>query len=634
MDRAIVDMKNSNALITKAMLASYLNERRVDYLDMISPFVLRALPEQIDSIINIAEVTKKVKNEYGLNINQKTIEKILTRLCKNKSGNIVRRETKDNGLPGNKEIKKSYYVNKKIEHEEFDKRKDKIKKSVDEVVTRLRDYINENYQIIISITYEQAQEYFLTFLKNYNYDLYSNVDNLREIQGIEKNNSNNYRVAKFILHEYSLKDGCFEKIKEIQEGFFASTAIYYFCNSTNSDNPIKMIDGTKVFLDTRLLIDVLELNQESEAKSMGELISLIKKHGGQLCTFDYYVDEVIGIVHRYLVDKKSRNLLDLEYFRRRRSNDIEIALFEKTIKKTLIDKGVEIIDNFEFGNQIKEQTWHIDSLELRKNMRSLINYSGGESAQAFINDSTTLERISFYKTSNVNFKTQKAIFVTSNYGIIKAAEKTFTDPIFQDDIEIVISDIDLAAFLWLSNYNPSSNLSNLILLENAYAAICPSKEVLNEVIRIIEECENDPDEKIRNEALLLRGNKFLREDIAEITQNNKENCDETILSKLFVKLEEHTRDELYDETYNKAYKDAYIEAKKQATQDVKERVEKELKQKINEIAFHEQEAKEQKDRADESDKLVTEERVKKEKAVQDAEFWKNEAIELKKMERS
>lgn len=538
-------MGNKNALITKAMLASYINDKKIDYLDMISPFILKVLPERVGAMINVEEITKKVNDEYGLDIKQKIVAKILNRLCKDKHDNLIKKEASRGDFLRNEESTKNYYVNKEIDNTLFDKRKEQMKHSVDEVVERLKCYLNKEYTVLKPISNDEAQKYFLKFLEDYNFELYSTVDNLRKIQGKERSNSNNFHVAKFILNEYSLKEmGCYKQIEKIQEGYFASVAIYHFCNSANSDNPHKIIDQTRIFLDTRLLIDVLELNRESEARSMAELVALINKNGGKLCTFDYYVDELIGIVHKYLTDTSSRLTLDLERFRRNKTSDAEISLFKEGIRGRLKDKGVEIIQEFDYGQQVEEKTWHIDSLELRRNMRSLINYSGGDNAPAFKNDEDTLERIAYCKYESVMHNAQKAIFVTTNSGLIKVARNTFRDSFFKNDIDIVISDIDLAAALWLSNYNPDSNLSNLILLENAYAAIYPDKDILSEVLRIIEDGINGSDEQIKKDAFTLRSNERLAEEIAEITQNNKGKVSPTIVQEL--------ADRMRREAYNKA----------------------------------------------------------------------------------
>lgn len=525
-------MKNKDALITKAMLASYISEQRVDYLDLISPFVLKSLPDKVGTIINVHDVADNVNSNYGIDIKQKIVEKILIRLCKDKYGNLIRRETIHGASPRNTESSKNYYVNKIIDNSKFDKRKESMNRLIIEVVNKLKDYINNTYNII-PISYEQAQKYFLDFLNDYNYELYSNGDDIRKIRDLGKNDKNNNRVANFILNEYKSTNGCYTKIKTIQEGYFVSVAIYYFCNSSYVDNPKKIIENTKIILDTRLLIDVLGLNRETESLSMSELINLINTNNGKLYTFSYYVDELAGIIHKYASDSNSRLLLDLDYFRRKKCSNVEVLLWRDTLVEKLKNRGVEIIRDVDYSEQIKEMSWHIDLLELKRNMSSFIDYKQGTSSQVFENDYETLQRISFYKSNNVKHGLPKAIFVTSNIGIIKAAEKTFTDIIFQDDIKLVISDIDLAATLWLSNYNPDSNLSDLVLLENAYAASSPSKNIISEVLRIIDGNINSKNEEVRNDAILLRyKNEYLLDDIAELIQNDEEFIDDSLQNRL------------------------------------------------------------------------------------------------------
>lgn len=567
----IIDMTNKDALITKAMLASYISEKGIDYLEMIAPFILRTLPK-IGEQINIEAVTQQINENYGLDIKQKIVIKILNRFCKNDHDNIIRRESSQKSSQRGESGERRYYVNKKIENEKFDKRKERMKDAVQKVVSRLRDYINENYCVLKPITDQEAQEFFLNFLKDYNLELYSTVDSLRKIQRAEKNSSNNFRVAKFILHEHELKEeGCYKQIENIQEGYFASAAIYYFCNSDGNENPNKIIDQTKIFLDTRLLIDFLGFNRESEAKSMMELVSLIKKGGGKLCTFDYYVDELCGIIHKFRTDSSARLTLDLDYFRRKKTNNAELAVVEKRIYDALTERGIDIVKDFDFDSQVKNQTWHIDSLELKRNMNSLISYSGGSSAPAFINDLTTLERVSYCKYESEKQNGYKAIFVTTNSGLVKAAKMTFKEPFFKKGLEAVISDIDLAATLWLNSYNEGSKLSSLILLENAYAAICPNKDILTEVLRIIEDGINGSDKESREEALMLRANNNLLEDIAEVTENNLNEISPDIMNKLFDKMKKDISKSSYDEAYHKLYNDVYDKAYEDAKTNVKEK---------------------------------------------------------------
>lgn len=561
--RMVVNMENKNALITNAMLASYINSKHIDYLGMIEPFVIKLLPQTINTLINIEELSNNVNKEFGIPTKQKIIEKILIRLSKNKNGNLVKRESYHSVT--------SYYTNTVIDTSKFDKRKEKMKELVNTVVVKLMDFINEKY--IIKISYTEAEKYFIDFLTSYSYDLYKSADELKRIQGREKNTSSNFKVAKFILTEFNDQScGCYSKIKEIQEGYFASLAIYYFCESDDIDNhnPIKTIENTLVILDTRLLIDVLGLNRSTEEKSMNELLTLIKENGGSLCTFDYYVDELDGIITKYLRDKNARVSLDLEFFRRNKTSDIEIELFIINLKEKLKRKNIEILYEADYSEPISQNTWHIDTSSLRSNMSKFIDYEYGENNSAFENDFKSLQAISYFKHDNIN----KSIFVTSNSGIVYTAKHTFTEKIYKNDIDIVISDIDLTAILWLSNYNSKSNLSDFVLLENAYAAISPSKEILNEALRIIESNINSNEEEIRSNAFLMRYNEHLLEDVVDITENDNKKINENfykelnnryenrirkkVISDERKKLESEIRDEV-SQQFEEEYQNKYIE---------------------------------------------------------------------------
>ena len=75
--RMIIDMDNMNALITNAMLASYLSETKTDYLGLLEPFVLRLLPDKKNSLIDIENISEGLRINYGFDIKIKVVEKIL-----------------------------------------------------------------------------------------------------------------------------------------------------------------------------------------------------------------------------------------------------------------------------------------------------------------------------------------------------------------------------------------------------------------------------------------------------------------------------------------------------------------------------------------------------------------------------
>ena len=534
-------MDNGNALITKAMLALYLDEKHIDYLNMLEPFILHTLPRKIGQVINIDETVRSVSDESGIKVTGKVIEKILMRLAHDSRNNMIKMLNSNHTF--------NYIVNKPINTSDFERKKKEMKNLVSDVVCKLKNFLNDE-AIIKKYTDDEAQKALIDFLNKYNYESYSNTDNIEKIQNNENILSDNYRVAKFIISEHQQTCGCFEKIRQIQEGYFASVALYFFTTDEKFANK-KLLKDTRVILDTMLLVDSLKLNTEYKAKSMEDLLTLIEKDGGELYTYTYYVKELQGIIKKYIEDSSLRLILDLDYFRRKKMSLTEIVLYmhnlETSVKNnsiiTLPNKQIiKVIDEPDYSDMVEEKNWHINVEQLEAAMLNNIKYQYKKEDTAFKYDYKTLEAIPF---SNIHDH-KKTIFVTSNRKLVKTAIQ------FYYDIKetLFFTDIDLTAYLWLSNYNPKSKLPELALLENAYAALSPTKEIVSSVLKIIDnniECDN---EQIRNDAILLRNNDNLLSYISEVTKNDKTQVTETIQNDLMNCLKKDITRDIKQEVVN------------------------------------------------------------------------------------
>ncbi len=512
MNKGIVDMTHTDSLIINAMLASYASEENKSYLDLVEPFVIYALPRKKKKIIDIAHICTILSDNFGLNnVQSKVIEKILINLS-NKEKPYVKAEKKRTVY--------TFYVEKIPKITDFEKRKQEMKSLVSDVINALMCFADSNR--LKKIKQDDAKSLLITFLKTYSAESYADIKNIENITLKEHFSTNNHLVARFILEEYNNELGCFDKIKQIHEGYFASIALYYFFDDLKNieNNTLK---GTRVFLDTMLLVDALQLNTKYKANSMKELLSLIIDNGGTLYTFDYYFDELCGIINRYLKHPESRIFLDLEKFRREKTNISKIVLFLKHLKDEKDSKGsitlpfdnikIEIIELASYDKLVEELSWHINVEELTNIIINSVKYTNGENDPKFQNDYNSIENILYDK----KIKKTKSIFVSTNNNLIFAAKK------YSKNNHIFYTDIDLASMLWLSNYSPKNNLSELVLLQNAYAAIHPSKEVLDEAIRIIENSIKSSDESLKEQALLLRYDSNLLYYISSVTENNKNN---------------------------------------------------------------------------------------------------------------
>lgn len=85
--RVVLNMNNSSALVTVAMLSTMLSEKNSDYLDIVSPFVLTLLPTKIGSKVDCEETLSALKENYGFKeFPHHVLTKLLSRFCKQKYG--------------------------------------------------------------------------------------------------------------------------------------------------------------------------------------------------------------------------------------------------------------------------------------------------------------------------------------------------------------------------------------------------------------------------------------------------------------------------------------------------------------------------------------------------------------------
>lgn len=512
-----------------------LMKKDVTYIQMIEPFIMYSFPNRKDAKIDVSKIAKNVYDNFGLDIKSKVVEKILLNLSKDVSGNKVRYDKNKN--------KFTFYVNIKVDTTEFDKRRNYMKKLVVNVVKSLRNFINDEENIIKKISEKDAETILIDFLKTYNASTYENIENVERIQFQDGASKNNYKVARFIIREYQNELGCFEEIKQIQEGFFASTALYSFFEDVDSVEKNNSLKDTIVLLDTMLLVDALKLDTEYKSNSMEELLVLIQKNGGRLYTFDYYVKELCNIIEKYIYDPDSRIALDLDAYRRKSFTTTEIVLQLNDLKNSWENLSpiklsynnleINILSDISYSDLIEESSWHIDYSQLENIIESRITYN---SSQAFENDCKTIEYILYENEIKKNI----IIFLSSNSELIFAA-KDFVENQYK---KLFSTDIDLTAKIWLSNYNAKGKLTELALLQNAYAALAPDKEILNEVLKIIDNNRNSSDEKLKNDALLLRYDDNLRYYISSVVKNDKNNVNLMTQENLKNLMEQKIRSEI------------------------------------------------------------------------------------------
>lgn len=507
-----LNMDDSSALVTVAMLSALLNEKRSDYLDIIAPFVLSLLPKQKGEAIDKSKIIQGLKELYGFDeLPIHVLTKILDRYAKIKYGYLEKRNSE-------------YTLVKAYDNEQFDSNQRKIRNAQSIVMQKLQQYFVENTKHV-TITIDQIREFLLFFLERNGLAFVNGMEALKSITSREYEL---YHVARFVLKEYSSHSEIYYHIEEVVRGFFVYKAIYYFSREQKTALKSKL-KNTIVFFDTRLLIEALGYNSQEGKIAAKELIHLIEDSGGQVKTFHHLVAEVAGILTAFARDPVARPSFRLEYLNTYSYTEMDIIRLRGALETNLEKIHITAID------PIPPATLYDDCYSLLnvKELEDVILNVLGKTNQISRCENDVLSVASVFHLRNrgsaYNIENCKAILATTNEGFSHAVNMLYKTK-KNNEIGYVIDHIDLTALLWLRSWDKKSNLPSVVLLENAYAACQPTSELLDTFARKIDKLQREG-QISDDEALLLRTQTAPREDLLSVSQNDATSItDSTVLT--------------------------------------------------------------------------------------------------------
>ncbi len=453
-------------ITSNAMLSAYLSKNNDDCLDLMSHFVLYLLPNE-GEYVDCSEISSELKSCFGFdNILENVVIRIIQRIYKKKE--YLRKE------------KDKYFVKKQYDRDKFESKRFEISNRIDDLSKKLSKFIEDNnYES--NVTTEKAKEYITVFLRTYNY-CFDKIIEYKKITVDSQANRSNFWVARFIIFVYENDVKTFNSFLEIVKGSLAAKAVAFWGGEKVEER--KKLKNTDFYFDTRLLINIMEFGEENENKATLQLKDLIEKNGGRVKTFETYVEEFRGILTKYIKSPKDRLGLSLDALRKGGYSLEYIRQIKESLESHLKQRNVEIVYRPDASIPIEKLDWPVGIMELKKYLSDYVTYKEGERGQKSLdNDANTLEAISIIRyelRGKTSIEDCRAIFVTKNLDLIYAAHKYFQDNQMGHGIELVVSDVELTAWLWLNYCRNKNIVPELNLLENAYTACYPTSAVIQE----------------------------------------------------------------------------------------------------------------------------------------------------------
>jgi len=416
-----------------------------------------------EEYILIEAIKNKCKDIYGLEIPSSVLKKIL---LIGKSHDIF---IFDNGL-----IKKG----RKLSEINIREPQNKYMKEHDSLISYFIEYMKNKKEI--KITKDSAEKAMYTFMDE-------NVYNLIKI-GIRKASEkvtisgNEIKVSfgRFIRDAIENNNSkIIEYISDIAKGVMIYNAIYL----PNLEKLEKKFSETTLILDTPLILSLLGYAGEERKIPILELVEMAHSNGAGIGVFDFTLSEVGSILDACAERLRNSHKIiygkTIEYFIEQKFTYEEVIIFKGNLEKNLRKLQITVLEKPEYN-----PAYCLDEIELERCIDKNLRYKFESSKRKDIDAISATYRLRKGKPK-LYLENATAIFITSNYGLVKAAQSLSN--IDHNMVDLVMTEFYITNILWLKKPTKFPNLPKKRAIADIVSALQPSDILWNDFITIVED---------------------------------------------------------------------------------------------------------------------------------------------------
>jgi hypothetical protein len=233
--------------------------------------------------------------------------------------------------------------------------------------------------------------------------------------------------------------------------------------------------NTSVFFDTRVLLRALGYAGPHLQAASVELLDILYETGADLRVFVHTVHELQAVLRgcaRLLAGDRSVPIgagETYDYFQRQRFSSSDVFLLTERVEENLKARRIEV------AVTPARDSYSIDEKVLEEAITSQVSYAN---KNALVRDISSISSVIRLRKDwrGANLEESRAIFVTLNGGLRRAANEFYKGEDGGDPAPVAVSDWVLANLLWLKRPNAASDLSRKRIVADFYAAIQPNDE--------------------------------------------------------------------------------------------------------------------------------------------------------------
>lgn len=517
--------KRQDGLITGLAILTATHEQGKDYLDIFVSLLGSCIAASKTQFVSSNDIQKMVFNKYGIKIPLNTIKMILHRVEKR---GLIKLEGRAY-IPIKDELDKLNY----------DKTIDDVIREQNAVIEKFVKYSKDRWNKAISK--RDAEEVLIKYIESNNIDLLECALGNRKIELFEAkvlDKKTSFMVGSFIIYTFENDPEGFKYLEKIIKGLFLSYSLVF----PQFDQIGRRFRKTGVYLDTPLILRALGYEGKTKEEPAKEVLSLLKKEGANLKCFKHTKNEAYNILYGCMLTMKEgrsdnfsgnvyRYLVDNGYS----PSDIELELVR--LEKRIEMLGIQLIDKPEPDINGKFQ---IDEAKLEEVLKIESKYWKDHEKQR-IHDVDCLSAIYQLRKgkSSSYFEESRALFVTANSALCRAASKFFVSEGHLDNstAAVAITDYALTSLIWLKKPVEAPNLPQKVIIARCYASIETNESLWKKYLDTVRKLEKDK-EISNDDYYLLRYSHLVNSELMNITFGEDELVTEGTTQEILVRIKD------------------------------------------------------------------------------------------------
>ena len=509
---------STETLTSLAMLKVHVDQGQ-DYLDYLRPLILQVLITHRPNPVTDAVVQGLISSDFGLEIPDRSIQIVLKRLSRKYP------LKKEQGV---------YQITGDLPDPRIGAEKADAIGHINAVISGLVEFSKGTANPIGS--HDAAVTAVCAFLTQFNIPClraYLRGTAIPTIEG--QHNPQIVLVSQYVLALQNTDPERFESFLVVVKGHMLANAL--LCpDLKNAPGSYK---GVTFYLDTPLLVRGLGLEGEPKQAAVDGLIELLLNLGANVSVFSHSRDElervITGAAH-YIESRNARGSIVNEA-RRRGTTKSDLLVLAGQIDDKLKDARIDVLATPRYI-----EDFQIDEREFENALNDEVSYFNPRAKEDDINSVRSIYVLRAHASPKI-LERSKVALVTSNTGFSRAAFQYGQRHEAFREVSSVITDFSLANMAWLKAPMGAPTVPMTELLAFSYAALQPSKELVEKYLKEIEKLEIQGKITPRDHQL-LRSSQLAQAELMNLTLGDDDALTEQTVTEMLKRVtKEITKEE-------------------------------------------------------------------------------------------